>query len=248
MITFSRLGKFGQLGNQLFQIAAIVAHAQKLNTSFVFPETSLTKRLFPNNIQTFVNMADYKLYKEPHFHFNPIPLEDNLDLRGFFQSEKYFIESDIVSTYKKYQNINLYDGNTTPARCDCAVHVRRTDYLLRKHGHIVLEKDYYDQAMGMIKASHPYTLFHFYSDDIKWCIEEFGYRDDVTFHNDMSMDPFDVILEMSSYKNIITANSSFSWWAAYLNYVLNNAMIITPKKWFDNFNELDLIPNGWIKI
>lgn len=104
-----------------------------------------------------------------------------------------------------------------------AIHVRRGDYCNNPFYVDLWQTDYYEQAI----AQFPNERFMIFSDDIDWCKENFIGRE-YTFNED-TVD-YEVMNTMASCKGIIMANSSFSWWAAYLS----NAQVIAPKAWYSD--------------
>ena len=238
MITFSELGKWGRLGNSLFEIAATISLALKNNDSYGFPNWEY-KDHFNLNYCYFNSIKVEKIYKEPCFQYKEIPYSKNLDLRGYFQSEKYFIEYkdlilDLLSP--KYE--------VKPESGSCGIHVRRGDYLSLKDCYHQLDMLYYSKAIDRIKAKK-YIIF---SDDINWCKNNFKGS---MFEFSESKTPYEDLAIMSKRcENLIIANSSFSWWGAYLNNNPNK-IIIAPQKWFGPklpHNIQDLLPSEWYKI
>ena len=127
-----------------------------------------------------------------------------------------------------------------------ALHIRRTDYL-KNNFHKPLSLNYYYNALEQLSKQKDINKLYIFSDDLQWCKQQFKYK---------SLDPEYVSLKsdiqelymMSKFKNIIIANSSFSWWAAYLNNLDNDKIIYCPKNWFNNgchLNTKDLRPNSW---
>lgn len=249
----------GGLGNQMFQIAATHALALRNydNSCFNFNscytplqgKTSInyTHTLF-KNINHDQTLTFKNIYKEISFNFTPIEYFDGLLLDGYFQSEKYFLDyqSEIVDLFtisdfdKEVINqllmLNKYDSTTS-------IHIRRGDYLKHSETHPVCGLSYYTEAMEMFKD----TTFIFISDDIEWVKENFK-------GNNIIYSPFnDEIMDltlMTMCDNNIIANSTFSWWGAYLNKN-KNKKIIAPKNWFGpkaNKNETDIIPSCWVKL
>lgn len=240
MIFYRKLGRKGRLGNCLFQVAATVGHAARMGVDFKFPKWAYSHLIFPEHTQYNLDSLEIERYKDPYFHYSPIPKKDHLDLDGFFQSEKYFenVKKQIFEEFTKTRKNTLLPG--------CAVHVRRTDYLTSPVHHRVLPMEYYEEAMGIVKDE----VYHIYSDDIEWCRANFDNRICV-FHSPEGRDPLEDLLEMSQYWSIISANSSYSWWSSYLNLGLKH--IITPKRWFKdtciaNMDTKDLIPSEWTII
>ena len=125
-----------------------------------------------------------------------------------------------------------------------SVHIRRGDYISSPHMtefHTNLsETDYYQKAMEIIGGD-----FMFISDDIEWCKENF--KGDNIFYSPFTEELEDLCL-MTYCTNNIIANSSFSWWGAYLGF---DGKVIAPNNWFGPKGPKktqDLIPNNWIKI
>ena len=201
-----------------------------------------------------------RYYFEQHFHFdtNFFQSASSSVLVGFWQSEKYFhqisdvIRKDFTLTGElsaKTKELQQVIANSNSV----SIHIRRGDYVknpetLRNHG--VCEIDYYEAAMKLIAENVSNPDYFVFSDDIAWVKENLTVNRPVTFvnHNDGNHAYEDMYL-MSQCKHNIIANSTFSWWAAWLN---NNAnkIVIAPKKWFNEFNgnTKDLFPAGWMVI
>jgi hypothetical protein len=237
MISFKELGNLGRIGNQLFQAGTTIALALRNNDQYIFPNWDYAQycnvtNCFSNNIQIT------KTYSEPYFQYCQIPYQQNLNLNGFFQSEKYF--SDYKEVIRELltpkNNIDIQYNNT-------AIHVRRGDYVNLIKEYVQLDMSYYKKAMSMIRTEY-YTIF---SDDIEWCKANFT-DNNIIFSENKT--PVEDLALMSKCGNNIIANSSFSWWGAYLN-TLPSKMVIAPAKWFGpalNHNTKDLLPDNWIKI
>lgn len=237
MISFRRLGDMGRLGNQLFQIAATVALAVENNDDYAFPPWKEAAHF--NLTSCFSHdLSQQQVYREPHFPYSPIPYRPNLDLEGFFQSEKYFANSKylIQSLLTPKIGFGMKYNHT-------AIHVRRGDYLQLSREYVQLGMDYYRRAMQMIGSKY-YIIF---SDDMGWCKANFG-GDNVIFSEGKS--PVEDLALMLSCEHAIIANSSFSWWGAYLNKNPSK-IVIAPHNWFGPnlpHDIRDLIPSGWTKI
>lgn len=238
-ISFSKLGNYGHLGNSLFQAACTIALAKRNNDSFILSPTWKYKDKFNLPQSCFQNIKPKTTYQEPGFHYCEISYKPNMDLEGYFQSEKYFkdFEKDIKELFAPKFTV----GNNK----DCAsIHVRRGDYVTLPNHHPVLTMDYYNKAIQLIEPNA--TKFLVFSDDIKWCKENFiGNKFEFVEGNAPEVD---LILQAKCSHNII-ANSSFSWWGAYLNENPNK-IVIAPKKWFGQtlsmHNTKDLYCADWI--
>jgi hypothetical protein len=197
--------------------------------------------------------------KERQFNFNPeiLKISDNTYIEGYWQSEKYFnnIESKIrkeitlkVSMADKYRELMDSIAKTD----SISIHIRRGDYITDKRSNRVIGNcplDYYYAAVEKISLSIASPHFFVFSDDIKWAEENLKGQYPLTFVSDSQNNDYEELILMSKCKHQIIANSSFSWWGAWLN---NNPskIVVAPKKWFNNpyINTNDLIPEPWIKI
>lgn len=248
MITFSKLGKYGRLGNQLFQVAAVLGYAHKYNTSYFLPKWEYAK-YFKHNFNT-QNRRVHNIWREPDFTYSPIPAKSNLDLEGYFQSEKYFEGVDIKKYFEPREDFetviedrygDLFTKET------CSVHVRRGDYLNLKDYHYNLDLSYYINAID--RFDYENTRFVIFSDDIRWCKEHFDKHNSIFIEG--NSDLVDMWL-MSKCNHNIIANSSFSWWGSYLNQNPDKKVIAPTKdKWFGpmmNKSVEDLYLKNWILI
>lgn len=241
MITFSRLGHMGRLGNQIFQIASTIGIATKNSHNYVFPrwkyqygfETPLPSP------QGYVRI--FSDIKEPSFSYSDIEIPENgvYDLVGYFQSAKYFEHCE--SLIKKYFTFCV----KFPTKGHTSVHVRRGDYLWQEQNHPVLPMSFYEEAMSHFSG----TTFRIFSDDIEWCKKQYWFGEKVLFSPYQKDEVADLSL-MASCENHIIANSSFSWWGAYLGQNPDKK-IIAPLQWFGHklpHDTKDLIPKDWIRI
>lgn len=234
-LTYSQLGKNGRLGNQLFQIASTIGIAAENKIDFIFPEWAYAN-YFKNKLPTYQQIKITLAIQEAGYNYSFIILDSNgvFDLNGYFQSYKYFDKSrNVVEHYLELKN-------PFPFLDVCSVHIRRGDYLERSNFHTNLSIDYYKEAMLCFPKE---TGFLFFSDDLNWCKENFIGPN--IFYSTNKNEVEDLFY-MASCKHHIIANSSFSWWAAYLG---NAGKTIAPKNWFQtNLDTKDLYLPEWIKI
>tara|TARA_R110002153_G_scaffold67839_1_gene180365 strand:+ start:81 stop:845 length:765 start_codon:yes stop_codon:yes gene_type:complete len=247
----------GGLGNKMFQITAAYSLGLDNNEPSGFEITPQsndhsTIDSYRNNIFrhiTFGGCDSTNSFMEPRYHYSDIPYTPNLRLLGYYQSEKYFINNrdSVLSLFsidvdsKKYIE-EKYGDNLT--KNTTSLHVRRGDYLKLSNHHPTCDLSYYNKAMESFGDDTTYLVF---SDDTQWCRESFV-GDNFIFV-DGNPDYIDMWL-MSLCDNNIIANSSFSWWGAWLN-TNPNKKVIAPNKWFGpaiKHNTKDLIPNTWEKI
>jgi len=203
------------------------------------------------------NKHDYRkvtLSEDPEFF-----LGKKYDLLGYLQSHKYFenYKEEILSYFQlKQEHVDYIKNKYTECENQISIHVRRTDYVALRHYHTLLDMDYYKKAIDLIGKEESFLIF---SDDIEWCRQNFkDYNcqyveerphdkniisgvEDTGMVGMMSMKEVDSlkykkedVIElflMSMCKHNIVANSSFSWWAAYLNKN-KEKKIICPRDWF----------------
>jgi hypothetical protein len=248
----------GGLGNQLFQISTTCALALENNDIAMFdfdrcstPMQGFKSSKYKNSIFKNVNTSsDIKCdnhYIEPYHQYSKIPYVKNIMLNGYFQSELYFKN-------KKEQIINQYDFSHRTndienfiakiPRPIVSVHIRRGDYLTYTHVFNIIDNQYYIDAMNQFKD----CSYLFISDDYEFV--KSNYNKDINFFYSTFDDELSDLILMTKCDHNIIANSTFSWWGAYLNNN-KNKKVISPKSWFNQnfqFNCKDLIPEEWIKL
>lgn len=260
MIGFNSLGLLGRLGNQMFQYASLKGIASHNNYQYCIPPSQNVdqwrdhqlfncfnlKNLTPLNIQ-------YIDPKRPSIHedgfsfnedlFNNCP--DWVNLIGFFQSEKYFkhIKKEIKEDFSFKQNILIPVQEAISSLSNpVALHIRRTDYLTNPN-HKILSLDYYKRALERFSLDQNVIIF---TDDPKWVHEQKLFDNDRFVVSEGQSNYMDLCLMALCCGHII-ANSSFSWWGAWL---ANSDHVIAPSGWFEGTNNShldtkDLIPSEW---
>jgi hypothetical protein len=198
---------------------------------------------------------------EPHFNYwkgiNDAPLDSYL--MGYWQSEKYFINAD--ETIRKDFNFKLPMGaNNVNLMKEInevnaiSLHVRRGDYAnnvqtTATHGLCSIE--YYHAAILHMANQIDAPNFFIFSDDIAWVKENLKIDFPHTFVNhNFGLESYNDMRLMSLCKHNIIANSTFSWWGAWLNSN-KKKIVIAPKRWFANetiINTQDLIPYDWVRL
>lgn len=264
MISFNNLGNLGRLGNQMFQYASLKGIATHLGYEFCIPPKEVFGQKDPmvnkdlNLYDVFdlydknqVNLTQNQILQEKIYSFdeelfNNCP--DNSDLFGYYQTEKYFkhIEDEIINDFS-FDN-ELYEGCSKFIKSlnseVISLHVRRGDYVVNPN-HPVQPIEYYKQALEALPDNIPVLIF---SDDFKWCNEQLFFSDDrFMISQESSVDADLCMMSMCDYH--IIANSSFSWWGAWL---ANSQKVISPKNWFGgsciNHNTNDVYGSKWIII
>lgn len=197
--------------------------------------------------------------RETHFHFDPeiLALPDNTYLEGYWQSEKYFkgIGAIIRSEFTVKSPLsekNLALAEIIQATNSVSVHVRRGDYVTDEKtnaSHGVCNPDYYLECESRIGHTVNNPHLFVFSDDSEWVIENIRFKHPVTYVSHNSCEAYQDLRLMSLCKHNIIANSSFSWWGAWLS-AHTDKIILVPEKWFNDasLDTRDLIPESWIKV
>lgn len=259
MITISDLGMKVRLGNQLFQYAALRSVGIENNFEIKIPpyeKHSLGELNIHCNTLIPQDFAQLKYkYEETRFNFdkNIFTIKDNTDISGYFQSAKYFqnikhiLDKEFSFQQQVMKKANNFLLSTGFSGTTCSIHVRRGDYLseLEQGKHPVLPMNYFKRAMSFFPASCKFIVF---SDDINWCKKNFSMQN-IFFVEGNS--PVEDLALMSLCSHNIIANSSFSWWGAWLNKN-QNKIVIAPQIWFgtkySHLSTKDLLPASWLKV
>ena len=173
-----------------------------------------------------------------------------MSLYGFFQTEKYFnhIRDDILKDFDFKDEIKE-DCEPIIEQFDnpIGLHIRRGDFLINYKNHHNLTLDYYDEAIKKFDNNRQVVIF---SDDPEWCYEQNIFADD-RFLISRDNGPYHDLYMMTKCKDFIIANSTYSWWGAWISDSIDKK-VVAPKKWFgvNNQNKSieDLFPSDWILI
>tara|TARA_R110000868_G_scaffold391587_2_gene661809 strand:+ start:1174 stop:1983 length:810 start_codon:yes stop_codon:yes gene_type:complete len=263
MIGLNYLGKMGQLGNQMFQYAAIKGIARNRGYQFTVPQHNESLRDSLGNILRIelFDVFDIRPDQTGYLHSNGLRTEldfefdeelfntciDGVCLSGYFQTEKYFkhIKDDILKefTFKK----EYYDAcaEIQPMLDNpIALHIRRGDFLINSGNHYNLSLSYYENALKEFDGNRQVVIF---SDDIEWCKKQELFSDDRFLVSEENSSYVDLCL-MTLCDDYIIANSTFSWWGSWLSQNPNKT-VIYPDKWFGSNNAdksiKDLFPSEW---
>ena len=269
MIGFNALGRMGRLGNQMFQYAALKGISKNIGVDITIPYyknavndgigNMLRTELFDSfDLNTNIGLLDNKqvtTVHERHYHYDEelfYQCPDNAILYGYFQTEKYFkhIEDEIRKDFTfKNEILNPCKEMIVGVDNPLALHVRRTDYLTNSANHPPCTLEYYEAALKHFNDDRNVIVF---SDDPGWCKEQELFSDDRFMISENDDNRVDLCL-MTLCSDYIIANSSFSWWGAWLS-VNKNKKVIAPKQWFGtdgytkDHNTKDVLPDEWTQI
>lgn len=250
----------GGLGNQMFEVAAAAALAKDNNALLVI---NPTEHILPNqgrNINNYVNNVFSRIIldrnppvrtdiKVESIYHQPIPYQPNCRLWGHFQSFKYFdhhreyIKGLFGATMDVEEDLERRYFLEDAAKVT-AIQVRRGDYVKFPQHHPLLPAEYYVKAVKEAGSGDVWI----FSDDIEWCKQNLNFGDTTRYVKD---EDFMEMYLMSLCKNIVISNSSFGWWAAYLQRVSPDRHVFVPSVWFgraiiaDGFKMEDLILPDW---
>ena len=275
----------GGIGNQLFQYAAAYALSRRLDCPlamdlsiyekekvrrYALDRFNIPQRLAPppflrtgspviQRVMAAFGLRPFLTYREPHCQYDPrfLNLSPPVQIRGYFQSERYFAPVARELRGQMKLAVPLSDAAMNVAReiaassMPISIHVRRGDYLLSEGQ--ALDIAYFQQAYSIMNALVAKQATYFiFSDDYEYAETSFEFLPDrVMVHGDPDR-PWEDLVLMSQCRHHIIANSSFSWWGAWLNSC-SDKRIIGPRRWFAEsvsakYNPIDLYPAGSILI
>lgn len=256
VISFRELGGLGRLANQMFQYASTRGIAANRNFDCAFPlpnDDIILYKCFKNTLKYSKELPEYDRVYPRGFHFDEMLFNEcagDRDILHYFQTEKYFkhIEDEIREDFKFddfiFNSCNTYIKQLFPNTEIISLHIRRTDYV-KDETMYALPLEYYENALKMMPDNLPIIIF---SDDSEWC------KNQELFSNNkfkiITTNNFFADLCMMTLCNYhIIANSSFSWWGAWL---AKSKKVIAPKRWFryekNTWSTEDVCCSGWIEI
>lgn len=179
-------------------------------------------------------------------------------LEGYFQSERYFaaaaetIRADFTARAGLRGEVDALAGSLLPAGPSISLHVRRGDYtdpaVMKVHG--LMGADYYERALrALADRTGPATVCVF-TDDPAWVRAHLRLPPDTRFVSEHTRSALQDLIIMSRCSHHVTANSSFSWWGAWLN-PSPGKIVVTPERWFQpvaGLDTRDLRPAGWLRL
>ena len=264
MLGFNDLGNEGHLGNQMFQYASLMGIAHNRNFDWaIAPRESFGTRYkeLRSSIYNCFKLPSAKnqkiiegpVLREPTPYFNKDLFDncpDNITVAGYLQDEQYFknIKEDILKEFTFIDHIKDEAEKFLREYKEAqkvSIHIRRTDYVdgPASGTRSCPTLDYYKQAMSLFENS----IFFIFSDDLEWCKSQSIFTgDNVIFPG---RDAYIDICIMSLCDHNIIANSSYSWWASYLNKNPNKKVVAPPaRKWLDYRDASHMYLADWIVL
>jgi hypothetical protein len=254
MITFSNLGAYGRMGNQMFQYATLYSIAKTKKYDFGIPFKLKTNNPYFNMCldQAFPNLSakdctgiqPARQAREKVFTYNAgiFGILDNTDIVGYFQSEKYFKDyrEDLLKEFQFKEEIKqkASDIRNISNKKAISVHIRLGDYENLQGKHPICSVEYYIEAFKRLPDD---CFVYIFSDDTKKAFEIFKFLNK-SFLMPETKDQFVDMCLMTMCDYHIIANSSFSWWGAWLS---NSKQVIAPSEWFGTDPSM---PKNWSDI
>lgn len=278
-IGYNRLGSNGRLGNQMFQYAGLRGIAKNRGFKWVIPRPESygdsNYGLFDCFEMSSVKEENFgyvngQSVATGQFHFSQGFFDncpDNVNLHDYFQTPKYFenIEQIIRQDFT-FKKAILEPCQDIIKDLDNPIflHVRRGDYVNHQHAHPVCSLEYYQKALENFDVKTSVLVF---SDDIEWCKKQELFSDDRFMFSEYNerysqtcdtndgkqnaLIPYFDLCMMSLCSGGIIANSSMSWWGAWLMNKRTQP-VVYPKQWFgpqyESYIMEDLFPSEWIKL
>jgi hypothetical protein len=280
MIGYNRLGSNGRLGNQMFQYAALRGIAAKRGYDWIIPPETYNHKDNYGLFETFemTNVKESNLgfvngesVEENDYCFIPEFFDecpDNVSLEGYFQTEKYFdhianqIHEDFTFKQEYLNPCKEYiDSLDSPP---IFLHVRQLDNIGREEYHPILPISFFEEALSNFSDD---TLCFVFTDDMNWCKSQeffkqkrFLFNENINRYSYQTVDgkgqmqntllPQVDLCLMSLCSGGVIANSSFSWWGAWLQNNRGKIIAPNPEKWFGSamthLDTSDIIPDRWI--
>lgn len=189
---------------------------------------------------------------EPHL----MHLKGNVYLDGYFQSEKYFgkeadvIRRELTLKHPLSEKAAHLQNDIVAQEHAVSLHVRRGDYVNHPDFGGIADRQYYSRAISEIQTLVENPKFYVFSDDIDWCRENLSLPEGAVYVSNSGLKDHEEMVLMSTCKHHIIANSTFSWWAAWLNSNPTK-IVIAPKYWslkHDHDWYRDIIPDKWLRL
>ncbi len=212
-----------------------------------------------NHWTEFLKKTPFKkktVYSHESYAFDEKVLSlDGCYLEGYWQSEKYFLDirDRMMDTYRFPELQKDWQKELAKRlreRCSVSVHVRRGDYLRFPRYQGICTPEYYHRAMGYFRERFPgQAEFYIFTNDFPWAREAFPQDDCHFVEGNTGTESFRDMQLMGLCRHHIIANSSFSWWGAWLDPDPLK-IVIAPRRWVDDPTEdqSSIVPEGWMRM
>ncbi|WP_165040330.1 alpha-1,2-fucosyltransferase [Dysgonomonas sp. ZJ709] len=261
----------GGLGNQIFEYAFCQYLKTLINEKiyvYYVPEKKAIQRRFEimdffdakiNKAHLIIKLVYWliKVIKYMYKDSDLISTDDSYNINsicfdGWWQDKKYY---ENINSWIQFKNLPLNDKNIETMNAiknteSVSIHIRRGDYLFSQFADIytnICTPDYYRNAISMVKQKYKNPHFFVFSDDMDWVKENFELENATYISWNVGIDSHWDMYLMSYCKVNIIANSSFSYWGAYLNK--SNELTVYPQKWYNSgYEPPSIFPEKWYGI
>lgn len=252
MITYSKLGIKGNLGNQMFQIASTIGLAEKYGHDYFFPVWKYSK-YFEHQLPVANKNESFKIIKEEKFNYYERDIkEGNYDIDGWLQSEKYFEPLKIKEIFKfnnEFTNKLYRENYYLFSKKTILISVRRGDFVNNPY-FFQLSFKYYFLAIIKNFSDWEDRNLVFTSDDIGYCKYHFSFLKNAFFLNNLSA--MEQIALGTQCDDFVISNSTFSWWMARLGKKEDSKVIRPIKNFRGEYSkqndDTDYYPSRWISF
>lgn len=231
---------------------------------FGIPESNSNKRYYLLKLLQRLQRLGYipsrlKIIEDtmPSTYFSSFDLSDINYFDGYWQVAKYYDKyKNLIREVFKFDIEKLSDFSIRildlirTSEYPVSVHIRRGDYLHPKFRHLygnICTPEYYEKAIGDILSNNPKANFFVFSDDVSWVKNNIKLPNALYVDHNKGLDSWQDMYLMSKCKDNVIANSSFSWWAAWLNSN-ETKTVYAPMRFMNLSSECDIIPESWIKL
>ncbi|QEA12482.1 alpha-1,2-fucosyltransferase [Comamonas flocculans] len=260
MITFSKLGNYGRLGNQLFQYAYLRSMALRLGTDFWCPQWDGDRIFDLHDEGVRINTAPEKLGDlydqgvQAGFSMSALMIKDGVDIQGYFQSEKYYQSRNVIREWYKFSEAIVKGAGAKfdvgQATDSVSISLRLDeDYAKTREFFPMYPPEYYSEGIAKAANARRVLVFADRIDLAKKFAEKIECELPLMFVEKLSP-PEQLWLMTRCTEGNVLVNSTFAWWGGYLN-ANENAVIVAPKEWVRPgvpVPIVNIVPDGWIKI
>ena len=239
----------------VFDISVKIASKSEIKALLGWKTSKLVRKILSKKRFVFLRGLNYYHENELEYNGSILTLPSNGYLEGYWQSERYFKDIEGIIRDEFVFKKLLLGRNTEIAdkiknSNSVSLHVRRGDYMANHSIHVPCTVDYYNQAIRYVNSHLSNPVYFIFSDDIKWARESLLIDAKSYFiNNNIGIDSFNDMHLKSLCDHHIIANSSFSWWGAWLNSS-KDKIVIAPKGWFHNDAAAvhGILPESWFII
>lgn len=211
---------------------------------------------FFDKIKYKLRPSQYAIYYDMIERYQPEIFEmDRVYLSGYWQNEKYFkdIRDILLKEFSFPEEIKRRTAQISAellAENSVSIHIRRSDYLSEQNRNVygnICTEQYYKNAVDYVEECIEKPKYYIFSDDLEWARNQFKGNNFVVVDKNRGKNSYIDMYLMSQCKCNIIANSSFSWWAAWLNQNIEKK-VLAPKKWFQNHDKEDIVSEDWVRV